>query len=119
MIPCKKYHILSKTDLVNSKLAISCLSPVLTDLVRVKVSYFSFLLLQHAYLTLSANRILFTAVQPQDQQTKVGHHKRTHFTVLQRRELEKIFSESQYLTPQKRESISQQMGITEEVIQVD
>lgn len=58
-------------------------------------------------------------MQPQDQQTKVGHHKRTHFTVLQRRELEKIFSESQYLTPQKRESISQQMGITEEVIQVD
>ncbi|CAH3159462.1 unnamed protein product [Porites evermanni] len=54
---------------------------------------------------------------PQDQQTKVGHHKRTHFTVLQRRELEKIFSESQYLTPQKRESISQQLGITEEVIQ--
>ncbi|CAH3172379.1 unnamed protein product [Porites evermanni] len=65
----------------------------------------------------SANHILFTAVQPQDQQTKVGHHKRTHFTVLQRRELEKIFSESQYLTPQKRESISQQLGITEEVIQ--
>lgn len=43
---------------------------------------------------------------------------RTHFTAYQRRELEKTFSQSQYISPQKRQSLSLQLGISNEIIQV-
>lgn len=43
---------------------------------------------------------------------------RTHFTAYQRRELEKTFSQSQYISPQKRQSLSIQLGISNEIIQV-
>ncbi|KAJ7393715.1 ESX homeobox 1 [Desmophyllum pertusum] len=42
--------------------------------------------------------------------------RRTHFTVYQREELEKTFSQSQYISPRKRQSLSQELGISKEVI---
>ncbi|KAL9968608.1 hypothetical protein ACROYT_G020720 [Oculina patagonica] len=42
---------------------------------------------------------------------------RTHFTVYQRRELEKTFSQSKYISPQKRQSLSEELGISDGIIQ--
>ena len=68
---------------------------------------------------------LFAAVSSQTSQGTTGHTEeepvkffRTHFTAYQRRELEKTFSQSQYISPQKRQSLSIQLGISNEIIQV-
>ncbi|KAL9968609.1 hypothetical protein ACROYT_G020721 [Oculina patagonica] len=54
----------------------------------------------------------------------MGHHVdepikclRTQFTAYQRCELEKTFVQSQYISPQKRQSLSQQLGVSNEIIQ--
>ena len=44
---------------------------------------------------------------------------RTHFTVYQRSELEKIFRQSKYISALKRTSLSQILGISEQAIQVN
>lgn len=44
--------------------------------------------------------------------------RRTHFTVFQRGELEKVFNQSQYISPRKRQSLSQELGIPKEVVLV-
>ncbi|KAL9985847.1 hypothetical protein ACROYT_G008296 [Oculina patagonica] len=41
---------------------------------------------------------------------------RTHFTAFQRNELEKTFSQSQYISPRKRQSLAQELGIPDKVI---
>lgn len=68
---------------------------------------------------------IFAAVSSQASQGTTGHTEdepvkffRTHFTAYQRRELEKTFSQSQYISPQKRQSLSVQLGISNEIIQV-
>ena len=49
---------------------------------------------------------------------KKARHTRTLFTVYQRRELEKTFSQSHYVSCPKRQLLAQKLGISEERIQV-
>jgi len=53
-----------------------------------------------------------------EHQEDVNFRRRTHFTAYQRGELEKAFNQSQYISPRKRQSLSQELGIPKEVILV-
>ena len=75
--------------------------------------------------TIITIHFLFADVPSQAIQGSTAHKEeepiksfRTHFTACQRRELEKTFSQSQYISPQKRQSLSLQLGISAEIIQV-
>lgn len=68
------------------------------------------------------NNILFAVLPPQgileSRSDEPIRYMRTHFTVYQRRELEKTFSQSKYISPRKRQSLSEGLGISEGIIQV-
>ena len=65
---------------------------------------------------------LFSALQPKglsgNDPGKLIIKRRTQFTSWQRKELETIFSQSQYISPKIRQSLSQKLGTSQEVILV-
>lgn len=67
-------------------------------------------------------RLILTAMQPQ---ITSGQHvnnklkyKRTHFTALQLDKLEETFRQSQYVSTRMRQSLSQQLGLSDGSIKV-
>lgn len=71
---------------------------------------------------MSQSTFAYSAARPPqgiiEHQENVNFRRRTHFTVFQRRGLEKAFNQSQYISPRKRQSLSQELGIPKEVVLV-
>lgn len=72
---------------------------------------------------ISFNKIHVSVVPPQETLESCSTNEpirylRTHFTVYQRRELEKVFSQSKYISSQKRQTLSERLGVSEDIIQV-
>ena len=56
--------------------------------------------------------------ESREHQEDVNFRRRTNFTAFQRGELEKAFNQTQYISPRKRQSLSQELGIPKKVILV-
>lgn len=57
-------------------------------------------------------------MQPQVKSKSNKKQKRTHFTAFQLDKLEETFSQSQYVSTRMRQSISQQLGLSDGSIKV-
>lgn len=128
--PNRNYYIGSRSKIFPLRLRCRLISDWYY-LVRRQISligYFSFQIIWMCIIIvvklfpLSFNLFpLLIAMQPQvksSQHKNNRKHKRTHFTAFQRDKLEEAFGQSQYVSTRMRQSISQQLGLSDGSIKV-